>query len=302
MTDLIESLLTRLSLRTRVFHRGMHCGNWHLDLEHSDKVLFHFVSKGNCMIEMPEYDANVELNQGDLLLLPRPGKHKLHALNPDQANKNSIPEHAFDDSSSELICAYVEFDSKINNPLFKALPNYVIARADSHSDSSWLKHLLGLLFAEASTEGTASQTVIERLTDILFIHIIRAYLSKYPASTGFFAAYNDPSLRKVLELIHESPQKPWSIADFSIAAKMSRSAFIEKFSRTLEMPPMTYLTHQRMEYAYRLLKEGKHKVIDVALDCGYESESSFSKAFKRIYNINPGGFNREFRFNGNHIS
>lgn len=292
MTDLIESLLTRLSLRTRVFHRGMHCGNWQLDLEPSDKVLLHFVSAGKCKVDMPEYGAKIELNQGDILLIPRPGRHKLIPGHTDVNNADCKTESEFNSSSSGLICAYVEFDPKMNNPLLKALPDFVVTRANSHPDDTWIEHLLGLLFAEAGTESIASQTVIERLTDILFIHIIRTYLASCPEGTGILAAYNDQSLRRVLELIHESPQKPWSIADFATAANLSRSAFIERFSRTLEMPPMTYLTQQRLEYAYRLLSEGKHKIIEVALDCGYENESSFSKAFKRQYNVSPSIVNR----------
>ncbi|MEE9345826.1 MAG: AraC family transcriptional regulator [Methylococcales bacterium] len=295
MADLIESILSRLSLRTRVFHRGIHCGDWQLDLEQSDKVLFHFVSEGSCIVELAEQKKIIGLVQGDMLLFLKPGKHVLRAtktVGEENNNQRPVAQEAPNNNASGLICAYVEFDTTFHNPLFKALPSYVVAKAKSHSDITWLKHLLGLLFAEASSNNTASQTVIERLTDILFIHIIRTYLSSGTAHSGILAAYNDPGLRAVLELMHENPQKPWSIADFSAVANLSRSAFIEKFSRTLEVPPMTYLTQQRLDYAYRQLSEGRCKIIDVALDCGYENESSFSKAFKRMYGITPGTLNR----------
>ncbi len=295
MADLIESILSQLSLRTRVFHRGKHCGNWQLDLEQSNKVLFHFVSEGSCIVELQEQKAIIALVQGDLLLFLKPGKHVLRASKKvgEENIQTPVSGETLNNNSSGLICAYVEFDPTFHNPLFEAMPSYVVVKANSHTDTTWLKHLLGLLFAEANTETTASQTVIERLTDILFIHIIRSYLTNYPAHTGILAAYNDPGLRAVLELMHENPQKPWSIADFSSAANLSRSVFVEKFSRTLEVSPMAYLTMQRMDYAYRKLSEGKCKIIDVALDCGYENESSFSKAFKRMYGITPGALNRD---------
>ncbi len=291
MPDLIESLLERVNLRTRVFHRGKHCGNWKLDLEHSDKVLFHFVSEGSCVVELPEQQRHIKLTRGDLLLIPRPGNHVLRAASQNRVDTGLQAcdgEEKVNGESSGLVCAYVEFDPNIRNPLFEALPDYVITRADSHPDRSWIKNLLELLFAEASAETTASQTVIERLTDILFIHVLRSYLANCPADTGILAAYNDPALRVVLELMHHKPQNPWSIADFAVAANLSRSAFIEKFSRTLEVAPMTYLTQQRLEYSYRQLREGECNIIDIALDCGYENESSFSKAFKRMYGITPG--------------
>ncbi len=295
MTDLIESILSRLSLRTRVFHRGKHCGDWQLDLEQSDKVLFHFVSEGSCIVELQEQKSIIALVQGDLLLLLKPVKHVLRATKKvgEENNQTCTSEEEIHNASG-LVCAYIEFDPTFHNPLFEAMPSYVVVKSNSHSDTIWLRNLLELLFAEASADNTASQTVIERLTDILFIHIIRSYLTNCTAHTGILAAYNDPGLRAALELMHENPQKPWSIADFSSVANLSRSAFIEKFSRTLEVPPMTYLTRQRLDYAYRQLSEGRCKIIDVALDCGYENESSFSKAFKRMYGITPGTLNRNY--------
>ena len=294
MSDLIETLLERLSLRTRVFHRGNHCGNWTLNLENLDKVLFHFVREGNCVFELPEEQREIELEKGDLLLLPRGGNHVLR--HSKQVIRDTGPgptdqQQSVDNDTARLICAFVEIDPKLHNPLFDALPPYVLASADSHPDSDWLKHLLDLLFAEAKSESVGSSTVIERLTDILFIHIIRCYLANCPVQSGILAAYNDSALRPVVELMHYQPQKPWSIADFSATAKLSRTAFIERFTRTLEIPPMTYLTQQRLEFAYRQLREGKRRILDVALDCGYESESSFSKAFKRMYGIAPSALN-----------
>lgn len=295
MTDLIESLLAQLNLRTQVFHRGTHCGSWHLSLEHSDKVLFHFVSDGSCVVEISEPECKIALSRGDLLLIRNPVNHKVRATdrNSDKVpTSKANPGELLPEDICNLICAYVEFDPKVQNPLFDALPASVVVRAGSHADGTWLESLLGLLFAEANTKASASQTVIERLTDILFIHIIRTYVADCPEETGILAAYNDPSLRKVLEYIHNNPEKPWMIADFCSAANLSRSVFIEKFTRTLGVPPMTYLTQQRLEHAYRELREGKRKIIDVALDCGYENESSFSKAFKRMYEISPGAYRR----------
>ncbi|MCH9698098.1 MAG: AraC family transcriptional regulator [Gammaproteobacteria bacterium] len=295
MADLIELILNKLSLRTRVFHQGMHCGNWKLNLEQSDKVLFHFVSQGQCLVENPEQGLNVNLSKGDLLLFIRPGQHVLRAVDdcPESDDIDEKTESA-ESQNDGLVCAYVEFDRNMHNPLFDALPDVVVSRVAAQPNPSWIENLLGLMFAEAGAQTTASQTVIERLTDILFIHVIRVYLSDSAVDKGVLAAYNDPGLRAVLELMHESPQKPWTIADFAETASLSRSAFIDKFSRILEVPPMTYLTRQRLEYAYQKLLRGGSKMIDIALDCGYENESSFSKAFKREYGMSPSAVVRNF--------
>lgn len=286
MADLIELLLAQLRFKTRVFHRGYHCGQWQLDLDKSDKVLFHFAYQGGCEVVLVEEQQSFELRQGDLLLFVRPGKHIVR----------NLENHAtsYTDDNNGLICAYVEFESGIRNYLLEALPDCVITRADAHQDDSWLKYLIGVLFSESDAEMTASQTVIERLMDILFIHVIRSYIAGNPELNGIFAAYGDAKLRTVLELMHQEPNRSWSIADFTQAANLSRSAFIAKFSNLLGISPMAYLSQQRLQYAYQQLCEGQRKVIDVAMECGYENESSFSKAFKRQHGIAPGLLKRTY--------
>lgn len=286
MADLLELVLAQINFRTRVFHRGVHCGNWQLHLEQSEKVLLHFVSEGGCEIDLQEQRKTIRLNQGDLLLFSKTEKHTI------QKPKENITTEGGSADQSGLICAYVEFDATERNYLIEALPNCVVTPADAHQNNDWLRNLLELILSESNAELLASQIVIERLTDVLFIHIIRSYLSQNRKLTGFFAAYKDPILRRVLELIHREPHKPWTIADFASLANLSRSSFIEKFTRILGSSPIAYLTEQRLQYAYQQLCMGERKVLDLALDCGYETESSFSKAFKRRYNISPGTLKR----------
>ncbi len=217
-------------------------------------------------------------------MFPQAENHRIRSSHQDS-------HHAY---TSRLVCAYVEFDSEQTNPLFEALPRFVIAKANSYKESVWLKNLLELLFSGTHHEMPAFESVIQRLNDFLLIHIIRSYFADCPSSHGIVAAFNDPGLRPVLELIHDNPQKPWSVADFCKIANMSRSAFIDKFSNTLKMPPMNYLTRLRLQYAYRQLREGRNSIIDIALDCGYENASSFSKAFKKMYDIGPGSFKKSY--------
>jgi AraC-like DNA-binding protein len=180
----------------------------------------------------------------------------------------------------------------VHNPLLEALPECVVVPADSHPDRDWLKHLLELLHSESKAAAPAAESVIERLADILFIHVLRSYLTRAPERKGVLAAYTDSALRAALEAIHEEPPRPLTIADLASAANLSRSAFFDRFTRILGMPPMVYLTEQRLESAYRQLGEGMAKVLEIALACGYESEASFSKAFKRRYGISPGTLRR----------
>ena len=70
-------------------------------------------------------------------------------------------------------------------------------------------------------------------------------------------------------------------------SRLSRSAFIGRFTRVLGVAPATYLKRLRLERGHRLLAESRNKVLDIALACGYASEAAFSKAFKREYGVPP---------------
>ncbi|MCW8877944.1 MAG: helix-turn-helix transcriptional regulator [Kangiellaceae bacterium] len=80
----------------------------------------------------------------------------------------------------------------------------------------------------------------------------------------------------------------WDVDSLAEIASMSRSVFAKRFKELLDTSPMNFLTKIRMEDAYRRLKDQRVSVIEVAVDCGYATESAFSKAFKRVLGMSPG--------------
>jgi AraC-like DNA-binding protein len=226
-----------------------------------------------------------------MAVMTRGSGHIMHA--PDEDAENTDPACAFGfeqgvrAGTTGLICGYFCFDPLVQNPLTDALPDCVVVRAAAHPNPRWLQHLIALLLAESTAQAPACETIVEKLSDVLFIHVLRSFLAESPQHKGILAGFADPALRPVLGMVHREPHRPWSIADFSLAANLSRSSFIERFTRLVGVSPMAYLTSRRLDLAYRLLTEGRQKVLDIALRCGYESEASFSKAFKRCYGVAP---------------
>ena len=76
---------------------------------------------------------------------------------------------------------------------------------------------------------------------------------------------------------------------------MSRSALVERFTRFLAAPPMTYLTRWRLHLAVRSLAKTSRGVADIAAEVGYESEAAFSRAFKREFGQPPGRYRSDRR-------
>lgn len=296
MQDLIGQLLASVRLRARVFYRGQHCGRWLLSVPGTAQAMLHFVVQGRCLIDTPDHAETMPLSNGDLVVFTRASAHVIRAREDAPDRGEDAQFFAFEEGwradATGLICCHLEFDPNVRNPLLEALPECVVVPAESHPDRDWLTNMLALLLSESSAAAPATESVIEHLADILFIHVLRSYLASSPERTGVLAAYTDRALRAALEVMHDEPPRPLTIADLACAANLSRSAFFERFTRVLGMPPMVYLTQQHLESAYRQLREGSAKVLEIALACGYESEASFSKAFKRMYGIAPGALRR----------
>ncbi len=112
------------------------------------------------------------------------------------------------------------------------------------------------------------------------------------SSTGWLAAMRDPQIGRVLAAIHREPEKSWSVDELASLAGLSRSIFHQRFMELLGVSPARYVAQRRMDVARRLLRENRLSVAQTAARLGYESESSFSRAFKRLTGHAPGFFRR----------
>ena len=127
------------------------------------------------------------------------------------------------------------------------------------------------------------------MSEMLFVEVLRRHIDALPAGqTGWLAGMRDPSIGRVLALLHEKPDAPWTLERLADDAAMSRSTLHERFVHFIGQPPMHYLAQWRMQVAAKLLRDTKAKLIEVAQGVGYESEAAFSRAFKRAVGVAPG--------------
>jgi transcriptional regulator GlxA family with amidase domain len=152
-----------------------------------------------------------------------------------------------------------------------------------------------LIFNELNQEQPGGRTMINRLADAVFIHIIRAYLKQAVHAGGFLLALKDEKISSVLKIIQGSPEKNWTIDQLSKHAGMSRSSFCIAFKKLVGETPLEYLTNWRMIKAKELLTKGNEKISEVAFKVGYQSEAAFSRIFKLKVNQSPSVFKNENR-------
>jgi transcriptional regulator GlxA family with amidase domain len=118
--------------------------------------------------------------------------------------------------------------------------------------------------------------------------VLRIHLATAPAADhGWLAALRDPVLAPALALLHQSPDRKWTVTDLAATTAVSRSLLDERFRQVLGRPPIRYLTEWRMHAAKELLATTTLTVAAVARRAGYDSEEAFSRAFKRAHGQAP---------------
>jgi transcriptional regulator GlxA family with amidase domain len=135
--------------------------------------------------------------------------------------------------------------------------------------------------------------VITRLSDILFIQAVRAFLSTQEGQQiGWLRALKDPQVGHAMNLIHREAEFPWTVQSLGARVGMSRSVFADHFRSLVGESPLRYLARWRLNSAAVLLKTTNAKLAEVAQRIGYESEFTFSRAFKRATGFSPGVYRR----------
>jgi AraC-like DNA-binding protein len=134
------------------------------------------------------------------------------------------------------------------------------------------------------------------MSEMMFVDVLRRYLEGLPPGrTGWLAGMRDPGVGRALALIHERPAEAWTLELLGEKSGLSRSVPHERFVQFLGKPPMQYLGQWRMQLAAGRLRDSVAKILDIALDVGYESEAAFSRAFKRMAGVTPGEWRRARR-------
>lgn len=298
-SDHLSPLLQDLRLTRAAYCRTDMTAPWGVAVPRQDGVCLHFVVEGDCCLRLPSRPP-VWLAQGDLAFLPRGTGHAL-ADDPDSVVR---PLQEFEQDATGpttrnmrsgghgprtlIVCCAVEFEEPAVHPLTELMPELVVVRGTDPIDPA-LPTLLALMAAEVAARRIGSATVMARLADAVVTHLVRAWAEADEAdASGWLAGVRDPRIGRAVAAIHRQPGHIWSVDSLARLAALSRSAFTERFTAAVGLSPGRYLAQWRMHLAGTWLRNGQLNIADVAQRLGYESEASFSRAFKRLIGVPPG--------------
>ena len=271
-------------------------------------VLYHLVIEGAGVVEM-EDGRTVALAPGDVVIFPHGDPHHMssgNAMRPPFPNYGITAKIKARDLSplraggggavSRFVCGYMTCDPHLSRPILGGLPPVFNVNIRTDSSGHWLESAILHLVEESVSGRVGSEAMLAKLSEALFVDTLRRYVDSLPEQeSGWLAGARDPIVGKSLGLLHGRVAHPWTIADLADEVGISRSALVERFTRYLSEPPMTYLTRWRLQLAAQSLKKTSRGVAEIATDIGYESEAAFSRAFKREFGQPPGRYRSGYR-------
>lgn len=260
---------------------------------------FCVVTDGACLLQVDGTDP-LRLEAGDFVFLPAtPGfvLSGFEAVEPRQIDPSAIAEqgHELRHGSFEgepdvrMLGGYFVFDSPDTALLVALLPPVIHVRGEERFGV-----LVRLVREEAMQSKAGRELILTRLVEVLLIEALRAAPSD-AAPAGLLRGLADERLAVSIREMHRDPSRAWTVEQLAKAAALSRSAYFQRFTRAVGMPPMEYLLAWRMAIAKDILDRQDLVIEKVAERVGYSSASTFSTAFARYVGRSPSGYARERR-------
>ncbi len=302
MSDALTDILRSVRMEGSVFSRASLSAPFGVESGDMSRGVFHAVVQGSPWAQLAEGGDPIELGPGDVIVFPFGDNHLItHAPGSDH---RPIGELTSIDSSgmgrlvvegggslTSLICGHISFDSGEAHPVFSMLPPMIHVRDREARIVSVVENIVGLIADEVDHPVPGSETVVARLTDVLIVLLLRAYIRGLePGDGGWLGALRDPGIREAIGQIHRRPEHPWTAAELARVAGLSRSAFFARFRETVGETPADYLTRWRIHLSARQLREEDISVAAAGRRVGYRTEAAFSNAFLRVMGVRPGAY------------
>jgi AraC-like DNA-binding protein len=302
--DPLSEMLRGLRLDGVEYGRFRMKAPWGLSFPAQEAARFHFVAGSGCWLLTPEKEW-IRFEPGDAVLLPRGAEHAL----ANSPNADTIPfcrcafqkvcENVFDTTGGGggpegdetlLFSGSMTFNIDRLHPLLRLMPELMQVHQATVNEPG-IPDLLKTMGCEVAMDRVGAGGILARLADVVAASLIRTWVERGCGNaSGWIAAARDPDIGRVLAAIHLNPSADWTMETLAKTMRGSRSAFAERFTRVVGETPARYVVQVRMHHARQWLTRDKARIGVVAQRLGYDSEASFSRAFKRVMGVPPSHF------------
>ncbi len=293
----VLSLLKPRNTMCRGFDVG---GEWSIQFPQHEGIKCYAVVSGQCWLAVEGVPEAVHLKTGDCFLLPLGRPFRLAsdlALPPvDFRSMDSRPLNggiACWNGGGDVsgVGGYFGLAGNHAGILLGMLPP--IVHIKNESDKAALRWSMERMMQELREPQPGSYLVLQHLAQMMLVQALRVHLAEgLRGGVGWLFALADQQMSLAIHSMHDDPAHPWTLQELADRAGMLRSSFAQKFKATVGATPIDYLTRWRMLLAGDRLTSSSNPISVISLSLGYESESAFSTAFKRVMGCSPRQYSR----------
>lgn len=292
--DPLSEVLSLLNTRSSYFAGLKAGGDWAIRFPPPEGIKFNAVVQGACWLTVEGVDRPVPLRAGDCFLLTQargfslgsdPLLERVDASEVYRHTSHGVAHHG-QGVDFFLIGGRFTFGDEAAL-LVGGLPPVIVVNG-STDEASVLHWALQRLAQELSSTSPGASLMTQHLGHMMFVQVLRLYLAadeQRPA--GWLLALSDPRMGAAIHAVHAQPARRWTVDELAAVAGVSRSTFALHFKQKVGLGPLEYVLRWRMQLATRELRHRDASISAIAESLGYESDSAFSNAFKRIVACSP---------------
>lgn len=261
-------------------HRGIKC---------------YAIVSGQCWLVVEGVPEPVLLTEGDCYILPRGFPFCLttdpslppvdfRTILAERQRGNAV----FSDESGDryIVGGHFLLSGIFAEALLQSLPPVVHIRKEA--DKAAMRWALERMKLELRDPQPGGALIAQQLAYVMLVQALRLHLTEEKAhGSGWLFALTDRQISAAIACMHDNPGHPWTLHELAGRAGMSRTIFAQRFKEIAGSTPMEYLTRWRMLLAGERLKGSDESIASIAATLGYESESAFGKAFRRVMGCSP---------------
>jgi len=269
-------------------------------------IPYHYVIEGGLHIRVEAEDGEgLLIRAGEIVLLPRNDLHLMGSdlslppvpgrdvINPPKNGGLFSIHHGGNGGRTRMICGLLGCDGIEGNPVLSTLPPLLKLNIEQGGAAEWIRSTFQYAAEELAIGRPGSETVLAKLSELLFVEAVRRYAEALPqGQTGWLAGLRDPYVARALARLHCDVNRRWTVDDLGREVGLSRSALADRFIRLIGAPPMHYLAAWRMQVATQKLRNTSASVAQIAEGIGYDTEAAFSRAFKKAFGTAPATWRR----------
>jgi len=302
--DSLSKLLRVVNVHSTVYCLSDFRAPWGFHVNDSAVAKFHLVLEGEGILELDSGEC-FNLESGDFIMLPLGMAHtvqdsmraseppSLDSILADHPLKFGRLRYGGRGRRTQLLCGGLSLSDALPARLLSALPPVLKLCAESATARA-LAGLVEVARAEATDDQPGATAVFAKIADVFLTEALRGYLLN-AQRTGEVQVgpLQHPAIAKAIELMRNHLDRPWTAADLAREVGMSRTLFVDRFHYLVGHSPIRFLTRLRLSQSAAILTTTNETVYAIPRRTGYESEASFSKAFKREFGVAPGTYRHQ---------